>query len=129
MSNSYPDVWNESLRIAADDSAGADTPRGLRMLAYIQRIHHAVEGDGLLFAMETNDDERIRRAVEGFHYFGFPAVADLFDGLTRRREDDDYLDEMESELDRIFDASMLDVAVRTRLTENPEEFGIPNTFG
>lgn len=92
------DIWNR----AADGPSGTE---GDDALAAVILFDGTVNNGGLTLCFDALSDDQISAAIEGYRFFGFPAVADL---ITRvRREVADGLDEEHVEL--VYDGQYFDL--------------------
>lgn len=95
-------VWSR----AAMEAGGPEAREGDRALAALLTVHNIAMNGGLLHSVELHDREEIRRAIEGFRYFGLVEAAEVVSWVgqqvatTDLDGDPDAAGELEEEADR-----------------------------
>lgn len=119
-------TWNLAVDYGADGEAQEGTPLGIVQLSFLLRVVNSPISGGLGFAVEVNEDSRLRRAVDAMRYFRLSELADLLTDVLNYAADGVYA---ESRTGPIYDLpgpeeEVLDRAYRAKVAEAASDFGL-----
>jgi len=119
-------LWNRAADYGADGEAPEAAVPGVAYLSYLLRVYNSAMSGGLGFAVEVNEEFRLRRAVDAARYFGMVDLAELLDDLIAHYGDGTYAESRDADLENILGRQdeHLEAAFREKAAESPADFGL-----
>ncbi|WP_433606639.1 hypothetical protein ACQP2P_30605 [Dactylosporangium sp. CA-139114] len=119
-------LWNCAADYGADGEVPEDAPLGVEHLSHLLRVYNSAMGGGLGFAIQVNEEFRLRRAVDAARYLGLVGLAELLEDLIARYGDGAYAESRDSDLVTILGQrdEHLEAAFRAKAAESPADFGL-----
>ena len=119
-------LWNRAADYGADGDAPEDAPPGVVHLSYLLRVYNSAMSGGLGFAVEVNEEFRLRRAVDTAYYLGLVDLAVLLADLIAHERDGAYAESRDSDLAVLLGRQdeNIEAAFRAKVAELRADFGL-----